>query len=107
MSTSRTGRSPAARAVARLIAVVVLPTPPFWLAIARTRVVRAASALAMCNVGDPQNDGVRRGSARESVDAHVPVRRSRRQFRRGVGALRRQQAATPGDERSSKAEQLW
>src|SRR5215469_10656421 len=31
-------RSPiAARAVPRLIAVVVLPTPPFWLAIANTR----------------------------------------------------------------------
>src|SRR6187549_2425231 len=38
-STSRTSTfSPtAARAVARLMAVVVLPTPPFWLAMARTR----------------------------------------------------------------------
>jgi hypothetical protein len=33
-STRRTRLPAAARAVARLIAVVVLPTPPFWLATA-------------------------------------------------------------------------
>src|SRR5262249_41534785 len=31
------GSPAAAQAVPRLIAVVVLPTPPFWLAMARTR----------------------------------------------------------------------
>ena len=31
----------AANAAARLIAVVVFPTPPFWLAIARTRLKRS------------------------------------------------------------------
>src|SRR5487761_502761 len=36
-SSSRTFLSTAARAVAKLIAVVVLPTPPFWLAIAIMR----------------------------------------------------------------------
>src|SRR6266403_34765 len=33
-STSRTGTSAAASEAARLMAVVVLPTPPFWLATA-------------------------------------------------------------------------
>src|SRR5688572_15657686 len=36
-STISTASPIAASAVPRLIAVVVLPTPPFWLAIARTR----------------------------------------------------------------------
>src|SRR3546814_8042948 len=36
-STISTDLPQAASAVARLMAVVVLPTPPFWLAIARTR----------------------------------------------------------------------
>src|SRR6266700_1462629 len=36
ISTSNTLRPAAARYVARLMAVVVLPTPPFWLAIAYT-----------------------------------------------------------------------
>ncbi len=38
-------RSPiAASAVPRLIAVVVLPTPPFWLATASTRIGLVAAA---------------------------------------------------------------
>src|SRR4051812_18837038 len=36
-SISRTRSPTAASAVPRLMAVVVLPTPPFWLAITRTR----------------------------------------------------------------------
>src|SRR5258708_1696017 len=36
-STSRTRRPASAREAARLIVVVVLPTPPFWLATARKR----------------------------------------------------------------------
>src|SRR5580693_2666349 len=39
LSTSRTLSPTAARAVPRLMVVVVLPTPPFWLAMARTRTV--------------------------------------------------------------------
>ena len=41
-SISSTRSPTAARAVARLIAVVVLPTPPFWLATAMMRARRAA-----------------------------------------------------------------
>src|SRR3569833_2021505 len=40
-STSSTFSPTAARAVPRLIAVVVLPTPPFWLATTRTRKLRS------------------------------------------------------------------
>jgi len=40
-SMSKTFRSLAAKAAARLIAVVVLPTPPFWLLTARTRLKRS------------------------------------------------------------------
>src|SRR4029077_16839982 len=36
-STTKVGSPTAARAVPRLIAVVVLPTPPFWLATTSTR----------------------------------------------------------------------
>src|SRR5258708_452359 len=37
MSITRVGSPTAARAVPRLMAVVVLPTPPFWLATTRMR----------------------------------------------------------------------
>src|SRR6185312_187682 len=41
-SMSRTRRRVAAREAARLTAVVVLPTPPFWLATAMTRFMAAS-----------------------------------------------------------------
>jgi hypothetical protein len=46
-SMSRTRRSATARLAARLTAVVVLPTPPFWLAIAMTRGEPAGKELVM------------------------------------------------------------
>ena len=48
----------AASAVPRLIAVVVLPTPPFWLAMASTRGGLAGS------VRSASDDDLRIGSAR-------------------------------------------
>src|SRR4051812_35056887 len=54
----------AARAVARLIAVVVLPTPPFWLATVIIRFRRAAIAAPKVRLSSPlwfaelQNNGV-------------------------------------------------
>src|ERR1700704_748777 len=45
-STISTFSPIAARAVPRLIAVVVLPTPPFWFARARTRGTRCRSVMA-------------------------------------------------------------
>src|SRR5580692_10593854 len=42
-STSRVLTSAAAREAAKLMAVVVLPTPPFWLATAITRPIKFTS----------------------------------------------------------------
>ena len=65
-------RSPiAASAVPRLIAVVVLPTPPFWLAIARMR----AAAERRCEEGCRLREQVRRGLSgpgRSIMAADVP-----------------------------------
>src|SRR6516162_3318874 len=44
-SITRTRCPAAANAVARLIAVVVLPTPPFWLATATIRARRATGTI--------------------------------------------------------------
>src|SRR5258708_21995885 len=63
-SISSTCSPTAARAVARLIAVVVLPTPPFWLAIAKS-----------CGVvgTDSEDDGIKVGHAVEGLEGNVPV----------------------------------
>src|SRR5437588_4029554 len=45
-SMQSTRRPGSARAPPRLTAVVVLPTPPFWLAMARTRVTRGSNGCA-------------------------------------------------------------
>src|SRR5260221_11500554 len=51
-SMTRTRFPTAASAVARLTAVVVLPTPPFWLTIARIRgAFRGAAMLATGSTG--------------------------------------------------------
>src|SRR5262245_9832865 len=46
MSRISTFSPTAASAVPRLMAVVVLPTPPFWLATTRTRATRLSGAVA-------------------------------------------------------------
>src|SRR6266853_6185598 len=70
-SSSSTCSPTAARAVARLIAVVVLPTPPFWLAIANS-----------CGgvVADSEDDGVTVGHAGEGLIGNVPVLHGLGQF---------------------------
>src|SRR5215831_12972894 len=70
-STSSTWSPTAARAVARLIAVVVLPTPPFWLAMAKT--CRSVGA-------DSEDDGVTIGYADEGLVGNVPVLHGLPQF---------------------------
>src|SRR6185503_6298319 len=52
MSITRVGSPTAASAVPRLIAVVVLPTPPFWLATTRTRGRLAAGILQLPDFED-------------------------------------------------------
>src|SRR5476651_2314923 len=63
-SISSTCSPTAASAVARLIAVVVLPTPPFWLAIAKS-----CGAIGT----DSEDDGVKVGHAVEGLMGNVPV----------------------------------
>src|SRR5882757_9103250 len=75
-STISTRLPQAASAVARLTAVVVLPTPPFWLASAMMRArCGDGSGLAAAVTLDLRQtqDGPRRvGSAGESLDPHPP-----------------------------------
>src|SRR3954454_21848362 len=63
-SISKTFSPTAAKAVAGLMAVVVFPTPPFWLAIAKT----FGAELA-----DPEEDGVTIGHTGERLGFEVPV----------------------------------
>src|SRR4029078_9404743 len=70
-------RSPmAASAVPRLMAVVVLPTPPFWLASAKTRGAGAGgnNFSAKENVGlrHHENDASRISHARVILKLHTP-----------------------------------
>src|SRR3954466_10622200 len=91
-------RSPeAASAVARLTAVVVLPTPPFWLATAMTRARRdaatgrsklfVAASLTGPHPAQPQNDAARIGAARMARDIEIPLLLRNRQFLPGLFAL--------------------
>src|SRR5262249_13945096 len=87
-STTRTRRPASARDAATLMVVVVLPTPPFWLATARIRLIS----------GNYQKSDVVRGSERvagriegrpprvklERVMFHVEHMRRPRQFRRSA-----------------------
>ena len=80
-STSSTHSPTAASAVARLMAVVVLPTPPFWLAIARMRGLRRRRVMGDVRLGggtraeiaDPENAGLGRGLAGNAFSLHVPL----------------------------------
>src|ERR1700761_8570185 len=62
-SITSVGSPTAASAVPRLIAVVVLPTPPFWLATTRTRgrltVFRLLAGSDICDAPDFENDPIR------------------------------------------------
>src|SRR5512134_3275472 len=77
-STSRVGRSAAARLAARLTAVVVLPTPPFWFAMAMM-LGRAIESV------DPIQARTR---ARQPALYIVPSRLGRRERRGGLAAYR-------------------
>src|SRR5204863_7315194 len=70
----------AARAVPRLMAVVVLPTPPFWLAMARTRRADVAARLTgsfLClglelEIPDDDDAGIGIGAARNQLGVEIP-----------------------------------
>src|SRR5439155_12907871 len=96
-STTRTRRPVAAKAVARLPAVVVLPTPPFWLAIAMMR-ARRAPAMARDSpsplrfTGDLlqfKDDPPRVGATGMARRAHCPTPPRRGQFFPGAFSLQK------------------
>src|SRR5882672_9551518 len=82
----------AASAVARLTAVVVLPTPPFWLATAMMRArpeasravsLAIAASLTAIHPADPrqtQNDPPRVAATVVACDVHCPSASRRGQF---------------------------
>src|SRR5689334_18847473 len=76
-STTSTRWPPAASAVPRLIAVVVLPTPPFWLASARMRAREGGgpglAASFTLNPRQPEDRPGGIGSAGQSLDRHPPT----------------------------------
>src|SRR5690606_21182625 len=89
MSTISTFSPIAARAVPRLIAVVVLPTPPFWLETARTRVLPAWDTAE----APDGNDAAARIAARDGeVGLKLPDPAGLRQLQLGLFPLQEQAA---------------
>src|SRR3954454_25176623 len=128
-STMSTFSPIAARAVPRLMAVVVLPTPPFWLARARTRGTTAVTAgvsvigwlvgaanlwekysdykgLLLSGASNANNAPVRVRDARDQVVLDIPRFRGLGQFGRYILSLRKQPDRTLFQQRRSVAEQL-
>src|SRR6185503_5675614 len=89
MSITRVGSPMAARAVERLIAVVVLPTPPFWLATTSTRGFLRGSVMGR-QLPQLQNDPGWVRQARDLPDIHVPIFMGFRQFGPHILALEEQ-----------------
>src|SRR5262249_55884897 len=84
-STIRTCFPQAASAVARLIAVVVLPTPPFWLAIAKILAFfRGLSFVAVrserFDMAQSQDGSGGIGAAGKALRLHLPAFASLGQF---------------------------
>src|SRR5690348_9185441 len=75
-STSRTLTSAAARDAARLIAVVVFPTPPFWFAMAIT--LATSSALESRTYGSSQRLAMPEIGAGSWINGPFHVEQSRR-----------------------------
>src|SRR5262245_40080474 len=85
----------AASAVPRLMAVVVLPTPPFWLAMARTRRPDVAARLTgSClryglglEIADHDHTGVGICAARDQLHVEIPHLFGGLQLLGGIAAL--------------------
>src|SRR6266478_5599475 len=113
-SRTRVRRPAAASAVARLIAVVVLPTPPFWLATATIRARRAAatargnaSAVAMLTgyLLQAKNDPPRIRNALAKRRRHCPAFASEGQFILGPFPFEKQALGLVGEKLLGEAEQ--
>src|SRR6516225_4617565 len=111
---TRTRCLAAASAVARLIAVVVLPTPPFWLATATMRArcmtgrLRGRTSAAARLTGyllQAKNDPPRIGTALVSRLGHCPVFAREGQFLLDSFAFEEQALAVRREERLGQTEQ--
>src|SRR5689334_24215315 len=115
MSRISTRLPTAASAVARFTAVVVLPTPPFWLAMAiiRAREKDGWSAAAFGrklssgteNLADTEDGPGGIGGAGEPVGPHLPGSRRFGQFLFGLPAFGEQAACRRRQERRRKIQQ--
>ena len=83
-----TRRPTAARAVAKFMTVVVLPTPPFWFATAMTLLSFERRACSSClstpvpirQSSDPQDRRARRRTARQLIHSEFGIFCDYRQF---------------------------
>ena len=93
----------------RLIAVVVLPTPPFWFAIAITRPSRGGLRLTITRTSDPpelEHDARGRGQAREHFGHHMPALGGLRSIRRcTVAPLSNRQTPSAARKRAASGKQ--
>src|SRR5471032_328706 len=89
MSITRIGSPTAARAVPRLMAVVVLPTPPFWLATTRMRGF-FGFGMTGAQLSHSHYSTGRVGLARYLRGLHVPIFMGFGQFRPYILALQEQ-----------------
>src|SRR5579871_5467417 len=108
-SITRVGSPTAAKAVPRLMAVVVLPTPPFWLATTKTRGLppfSTGSAGNRAKFSYLQNDAGTIGCARMFVHHHPPRFTGFGQFRRYRLTLQEQINRVPVGEMVCIAQQL-
>src|SRR6266852_4021169 len=107
-STISTRLPQAASAVARLTAVVVLPTPPFWLASAMMRAGRGdrleLAATVTLDLRQTQDGPRRVGSAGESLDLHPPCFGRLGQFLAGSNSLVKQRNRARPTERLGEVE---
>src|SRR6267154_6514822 len=79
MSITRVGSPTAASAVPRLMAVVVLPTPPFWLATTRMRGLRGCD-MRWAQLSHDHYSTRRVGLAWDLRGFHFPTFMGLRQF---------------------------
>src|SRR5262249_38286715 len=107
-SMTRTRCPAAASAVPKLIAVVVLPTPPFWLVTATMRArcmtgtirVRASTAARLTGyLLQSQNNPPRIGTALVLQGCYCPVFARERQFLLDPFAFEKQAFAVGSEER--------
>src|SRR5271165_4445869 len=113
-SISNTFSPVTASAVARLIAVVVLPTPPFWLAIAKMRggpggVAMGSGPGVVVDTGDmadPEDAGAWRRLAGDARHLHVPLCRRRRQFGLDNNPLEEEANAAGGKKWGGQGKQM-